>query len=636
MKSHIQLTVSLLIYVLFSAAPVFGQSNVENKYFYPLSSLRFADLASDSDIATAMNSWITTVRKKDKLGAFNAGNRILDIMRQLGTRNLVSLSDICIAAGEVELDKGNYDAAVIAAEDSIKFAPDHPDAYFFMAKASFTADKADVKNIAPNIMSGIKAMFADRIQRDRLLSFSIRFAFLAAFLSFLVVFLAMFGRHYRSLLSDIAIFLPSKPAGIWRVILGGLTILIPLAVGGWLIFLLAIPLALWPYLRRDGRAVIAIFALFIFSAPYAFNFLAKEAVLGNADTYRALYLLSKDTWDYETKKTLERESLKDPDNELISFALGLLNNMRKDKNASIKAYDAVLKKRPTDLRALVNKGNAYFIAKEYSHAVEMYKKAIKVYPESVEAHFNLSNAYVRMFKTKDSEKEYKMALAIDKNKTNDFVELARLNQDKKVIDIPISNDDLSSFERVLAKKTEEISKILWNIYFGAISTDVYQKVASGFLILIILSHFLWKKAISHQTCPTCGSSFLPPIQLPSNDSRCNQCVAAQSSKSAVSTVKKDKKLKEIRQYAARSVTRAGLLDRLIPGVGRAVFQSHATALVFTFFTSLAIVYGSFTIFSDMVIYKTPVKDAVSAHVIFLGLAAFYWLLMNTAFKRDFY
>jgi len=80
MKKHRLLTVSLLICVLFLAVPGHGQTKVENKYFYPTSSLKLADLSSNSDIASAMDGWLTAVRGGDKLGALNTGNRILEIM----------------------------------------------------------------------------------------------------------------------------------------------------------------------------------------------------------------------------------------------------------------------------------------------------------------------------------------------------------------------------------------------------------------------------------------------------------------------------------------------------------------------------------------------------------------------------
>jgi len=228
-------------------------------------------------------------------------------------------------------------AAVTAGQHAVLFAPDHPDAHFFLARALFTRDRMDVKNVATELAAGARALFSDRIQRGKFAAYAIRSAYLALLIAFLLTFLAYAALHYRALLSDIADFTPSRPEGAWKAMIGALVLLIPLAVGGWLVFLLAIPLFLWPYLRPSGKAVVVLFALFIFSGPYVFERMARGITLANADTYRALYLLSKNTWDYSTKKTLERERGLRPDNSLVPFALGLLNKLKNDKYAIFTA-----------------------------------------------------------------------------------------------------------------------------------------------------------------------------------------------------------------------------------------------------------------------------------------------------------
>ena len=616
----------------------FGQSRVDERYYIPLSYLKISDLDFNPELRGSFSAWIRSVNSGDSLGAFDEANRMIEIMRRLGTRNLFSLADLCLAMGESALAKGRTEAAVTAGKHATMFAPDYPGAHFFLARALFSRNRMELNAVTIALARGAKALFMDRIQRDRFISQASRHAFLALLLAFMVTFLTFMAYHYRALLSDIADLIPSRPEGAWKAVLGALVLLTPLALGGWLLFLLAIPLFLWPYLKRGGRAVVMLFVIFILSAPYVFEHMAKGITIANADTYRALYLLSKNTWDYDTKTTLERERAKNPDDTLISFALGLLNKLRGDKDAALESFDAVLVKNPKDLRALVNKGNTYFAAKEYDHAVAMYKEALKVDPRSVEAHFNLSNTYAFMAKTKDSEAEYNAALAIDLDKTRRLVEMvSKGGPENKVVDFPMTSKDLETYERAVAEKTRSVARVLWNVYIGVVSMDVYRWVVLAFVLALAASHLFWTRAISSQVCATCGAPFRPPIRLDSDFPRCNQCVAAQLSKGGVSSAKKDKKRKEIREFLDRQSSKASLMGRVFPGLGRAYHYESVAGFAFVFLTSLVVVYGVSTMATEIVVYKASLSaDLLKDHAVFLGTAALYWIIMNTALKKDFY
>jgi len=637
MRPFAALAVLSLSALLCFTTPASGQGQIEESRYLPLGGLKLADLTANPALEQYFKLWTKSIESGDALGAFNEANHILEVMRELGTRNLFALADMCLAVGNGVLAKDMTEAAVTAGQHAIMFAPDHPKAHFFLASALFAHNRTDLNSVAVELVSGVKALLSDMIQRDKFISLAIRYMILALLLSFMLTFLAFTALHYQALLSDIADMIPSRPEGLWRAVFGALVLLVPLAVGGWFLFLLAIPLFLWPYLRSNGKVVVLLFAIFILSGPFLFQYMARGITLANADTYRALYLLSKNTWDQETKQVLENEKRKKPDDELIAFALGLLNKLRKDKDASIEAYDSVLKTNPRSLRALVNKGNTFFIAKDYDKAVNMYKEALKVDPQSVVAHFNLSNAYAFMAKTKDSESEYNMALSIDLDRTRKLVEMGGEGQESKVVDFPITARDLQEFERAVAQNTKAVSKVLWSVYFGAISANVYQFVAAGFLILLAFSHFYWSRNMSHKVCSSCGTPFRPPLRVVSDFPRCNQCVAAQLSKGGVSSVKKDKKRKEIRQFIDRQGRTARWLDYLIPGLGRAYYHEQPAGFFFILITSLIIVYGVATIVTEIVVYKAPITAQIAkAHAVYLGTAALYWITMNTALKRDFY
>ncbi|MGK7344642.1 MAG: tetratricopeptide repeat protein [Candidatus Nitrospinota bacterium M3_3B_026] len=635
-----KLTAALAAFLalLFSAAaPASGEDRIKDGRYFRAEALKIEDLASNGELGEAFTGWMERIEDGDGLGAFDEANRILNTMRDLGTRNLFPLADIALAVGRETLDKGDGETAVTAAQHAVMFAPDHPRARFFLAHAIIARDKTDVKNAGAQAAAGVRALFSNRIQRGKFIAAAARYAYMALLVAFLLTFLACAAKNYRALLSDITDFIPTHPEGAWKAVMGALVLLVPLAVGGWLVFLLAIPLFLWPYLKTGGKAVVALFVLFLFSGPYTFHYMARGVTLPDAETYRALYLLSENTWDYSTKKRLEQELEKNPDAGIAAFALGYLNKLRQDKDAAIGYYDMMLEKDPDNVRALVNKGNVYFLAKEYDKTVDMYEKAIKADPRSVEAHFNLSNAYAFMAKTKDSEKEYNIALSIDLDRTRELVEATGEGSENKVADFPITSRDLSRYERAMARETETVADVLWSVYFGPVSKELYRWASAGFVLLLGAAALFWNRRLSHQVCASCGTPFRPPIRLASPFPKCNQCVAATLSKGGVSSAKKDRKRKEMRQFARKRNRTAGWLDRLLPGVGRSYHHEAAAGFPLTFITSVMLVYAVAMIGSELVIYKTPLSaELAREHAVFLAAAALYWLAMNTVFMKDYY
>lgn len=605
--------------------------------YLPASSLKIADIEFEPEMAKSVSAWLSAIEKGDEAGAFAEVSKSLDVMNRMGTRNLFSLSELCLALGRKALSTGTAPMAVTVGRYATLFAPDNPDAHFFLARAHFEADKSDIAVASMSAVDGLKALARDRFSRDAFLSEAAIYLAMAALMTFGIAFLAFFARNHTAVFMNITDFIPSVQQGWWKVAAGLMIMLIPFAFGGWPFLLLFAPLFLWPTLNREGKAVAVAFAVVVILAPQLFGFMAKSAALSGADTYRALYLLSKNTWDYETKAALENERESQKENRLIAFALGLLNKMRKDKDASVEAYKAVLEIEKDNVPAMVNMGNAYYVAREYENAVFMYKKALEVNPQSVEAHFNLSVTYNETLRTKDSEAEYNRANTIDPKRAGEFVAATKdQDHDKKVVDFPITAEDLASYERELGEKTWEMAESMWKASFPAITMKTYMAVAAGYVVFLLFSHFFWNGRESHQSCSTCGSAFQPPVRLGVDQIQCNQCVAAQIMKSGVASAKKDTKRKEMREFKERRRLASVIMDGVAPGAGRLMANECVTGLFFAFITSVFIFYGVTNVVGSLLAQGVTPDAAIKPYVPFLVLAAVYWTLMNTAFRRDFY
>lgn len=630
------LVIALVLDIAISS-PSAGQAQRVDSTFLPLSSIEPQDINSEPDMAKSFAVWRKAIEKGDETEAFTEVSKSTYLMGRMGTRNLFSISDICLSLGRKALSAGSAAQAVTSARYAILFAPDNPDAYFLLARAQFEADKGDIVAISMNVLNGLNAMASDRFRRDAFLADAALYVAMASLITFGVAFLSFFVRNYASVFMNITDFMPSVQQGWWKYAAGIIAILIPLAYGGWLFLVLAAPLFLWPTLNREGKAVAILFAAVVFCAPQLFGYMAKSAALAEADTYRALYLLSKNTWDYETKAALEKEREAQPDNKLIAFALGLLNKMRKDKDAAVKAYKSVVESDKGSLRALVNMGNAYYVAKEYENAVFMYKKAIEINPQSVEAHFNLSVTYTEMVRTEDSTAEYKGASAIDPTRVNELVAATKdQDHDRRVVDFPITSDDLASYEREFGEKAWVMAEHMWKANFIPLSINVYMYVAAAFAVSLLLSEAFWSKREAHQSCSTCGAAFQPPVRLGADQVQCNQCVAAQITKPGVSAAKKDKKRKDMREFKERRQLVSAIMDGLFPGAGRLLANECVTGLFFAFITSLLVIYVVTSLVGALLAQGAPMEAVLKPHITFFAFAAGYWIVMNTLLRRDFY
>jgi tetratricopeptide (TPR) repeat protein len=598
-------------------------------------------LAGSDETTGAFDKWLQAVRAGDGAEAFSQASGIADTMKRLGAKNLFLLSDAALALARERLSAGDAPAALMIADHAVMMAPDNPDAHFFRALTQIRVDQTALPTAFGSLAAGVRATVYDKIRRDRFVADAVRYVFLTFTLTFLTTFLVMMWVYRRALLADLGSLSRSMQEGYKKTIVATLALLAPLAAGGWLVFLLAIPVFLWSYLRRGGRLVVGVFTALVVIVPLAIGYVAEGIVLSGADTYRSLYLLSRGTWDHETRESLERAAVAHPDDAILAYSMGLINKLRGEKELAQAFYDRAARLAAADpkltVRIMVNKGNVSFVAREYPQAVAMYEAALKIDPQAVTAHFNLSNTYLEMVRPKEGEAAYRRAMAIDPKRTNALLEATGDEHASRVVDFPVTGADLATFEQALSERSVQATDDLWRVYMGPIDMRVYGGVVAGYVALLLLSGSFWSRRIAHQACATCGAPFRPPIALGGEIPKCNQCVAAQSSaRGGVSSAKKDKKRKEIRDHMATRSRIASILDRLLPGVGRTFFGESVAGLLFTFVTSLFLVYGVSALIGAVATDAEVSAALMQVHALFLGAALIYWLVMNTALKREFY
>ena len=627
---------SLLVGLLvFSAS---AGKEKQGKVSTPIDELRKGSLAADPDLAAALTGWSKAIYSGDGVGAVDQGAIIMERIGAMGSRNNIPAAALAVAVGKRALESFNYEGALMAGQLATHVAPDYSDGFFFLATANFAKDKKNVNAILPQLINGAKATVNNKLEQANLISLLIKFAFISTALGFMAAFITLLVMYRNAFSADIASFIPGGADSKLQMALGILTALVPLAVGGPFLFTLALPLFVWPYLRKSEKTLVIAFAVFCLVAPLAFKQMAKSVILRSDATYRALYLLSMDSWDHEAKYAIDSQLVKEPNSPLFLLAKGLTNKMSKDKGAALEAYDRLLAKSPNNEKILVNKGNVYFQDKDFEMAAKTYEQATKANSSSAAAFYMLSVAYEELLANEKRAKAYEKALSLDAKSTNEWQLLYAQYPDrpeKKVFDFLVTAQDIASFEQTFQARTETLAEGLWSAYFGGFSLDLYRKLSLVYIGAIVVVFLFWERTrIPHQTCLTCGAVFHPPMRMDMTTPKCNQCVAAQSSRAGVAGVKKDLKKKEIREYIESKSDLAGLLDRALPGVGRIYGHSPVPGILFLLATSLLLFFAGTLLYNDIIAASVPPMDAAKRNWPALAAVAVYWLIANTVFHKE--
>jgi hypothetical protein len=140
--------------------------------------------------------------------------------------------------------------------------------------------------------------------------------------------------------------------------------------------------------------------------------------------------------------------------------------------------------------------------------------------------------------------------------------------------------------------------------------------------------------IAHQHCATCGTTFRPPVVLTNDTPKCNQCVAASLRTRGVSSATTDKKRKEMRKFQEANVRTASIIDRIIPGAGRTYFGESFGGVFFSFTTAFFIVFGIKVVTEELGGGTVMSQETLMRHAVFLVSVVTYWLIMNTALKKN--
>ena len=275
------------------------------------------------------------------------------------------------AAG-VQLDDGNYDAAVSGVE-------------FLLRRKEFV-------EAARAIPEAMHALFATRESRLSSASESAVWLAFAVVASFFGAILALLAKNSARISHDLREFSRRirGPVGIALALCLGL---VPLAFGlgpGWvllywgvLLFAYAVP--------RERRVLAGGFLLLGLLVPLL-SAIARENVIERSPLWVAAVDLNERREDASAEDGLRQAATVFPEDSDIWYLFGMYAERSGDSERAIASYDRAIQADPGDYRPFLNRGNVHFQEGDFQDAIRDYETAAQKAPKAAEAQYNLSVA----------------------------------------------------------------------------------------------------------------------------------------------------------------------------------------------------------------------------------------------------
>lgn len=343
---------------------------------------------------------------------------------QWGATSLPLAAQLTYKKAIYEIQAGSMDEAAALLEQSIRFDPSFPDAYFTMSKVKFRQFDSDALyylvlgcRVAVGRFSAL-SLFAV----NALLTATLLLVMLTT-----IVCISFAVRYLPFLAHKIAEFLESRFNASLPRTTAFLIILMPFAlIPGFVSGVCLLVVMTWYFMQRRERFMMTILIaplilLGVFAPrikqfnpladPKSFTHLTTKAMhaAGDASLIKAVYQVSVPGLEAEKQNVL-----------------GLLHLRQENFETAASHFLRAIELRPGDIMGYINLGNVYYTQGMYEKALEGYRKAAQIDETDPVGQYNLAQAYIKTLLMAESSKALKKASAegIDQVK-NSHAEMAR-------------------------------------------------------------------------------------------------------------------------------------------------------------------------------------------------------------------
>lgn len=516
---------------------------------------------------------------------------VLKLKKEMGAGNLFPVSDLLVLEADRMALLNNFDAALALLDGAGQVSLDYGRVDF--RKASILA-RQNPKNIPLSfscVYTGLRKAWKSQAQWSECVQGIISGGLAAAALSFLLFFLFLFLFNLRPLFYDLRSFTPFTYEKVPSRIFALALLLLPAAIGGLELFLLALPVFLWGYIGPRSRAIVVLFFIYLgLILPHFLKDLSRDIVFSNSRVFHSLERVSQGNWSHETLLRLERESGRENPTPHVYFALGYIYKNGKEYQKAVSSYEKYLRFYPDDPAALSNLGATYMQMGKIQTAVDYFQKALAKHPDLFEAHLNLNLSYADLLDTKNAKMEYDKAVLLNHARTKKFMEENAQAGGHGSLDCLLPKERIAEYLASLGPEVDAVLEALWRAGIGAMPSGMLIYYIAGAGIILFGLNYYKKNSGFSQICVSCGMVFIDPLQISSfTRERCYQCSAAFSRKQIVDPKKKKEIQLKASNYGARRRKIQALSNLLFPGAGYLFSGRELAGFVFMALNSLFIV-----------------------------------------------
>ncbi len=623
------------LFTLFAQVSVSNgeQANQEESSLsLPLELLEEHDIRLIPGLKEILNGIMDSAQKKEPAGIAAGVSKILKIKKELDTQNLFPVSDYLMLKACRMASMKDFAVALALIRGARDVSPGYGKVDFVHSSILIQKSPLNSLQAISYFFTAIQKASKNGAEWSSLVSKVLAILLLTVTLSFIFYLSLVFFVHLRPLFYDLQTFTPftygKVPSRIFAVVL----LMLPAAIGGIKLFVLAVPVFLWSYLGSRPRAIIVSFFLFFgLVFPQAIKELAKQTAYSNSTSYRSLERVNLGNWDHDTLGHLKRESMKENPSPAGSFAMGYLYKKKREYQKAIHHYENYLKSFPNDPMGLCNLGATYFEMGQLKAAVKYFREALKRNPNLFEAHLNMNLYYAESLDTENANMEYDKAVKLDPIRTKNFMDKHSKGETRGNLDCLLPPLRVDEYLADLKSKTDLHREALWRYAFGPVSYESFLITMAGSLMLLVGFYYYKKTTGCSQICVTCGMVFIDPLQLlKSARERCFQCSAAFSRKHKVDPKKKKELQMKAAGYSDSKKKLQIALNLVFPGGGYLFAGKDYLGFVFVVLNSFFLATMGILLIKGMMAGIGAV-EILTSHVYFAAALAGYYVVSTLVF-----
>ncbi len=443
-----------------------------------------------------------SLEKSDFFKAFLDDHEFNQYIMEKGIERSDRVSTYLLLKGQEALDAGRGADAIQLGTKASQISPMSPSPYFFLIKAQWNTDPAQVIDILFHFANGIQLVFGDILYIIPVLSPFLIFLLLAIFLSILCFigyslfnFLPIWAHEISEWTRH---YLHPLPAGLlFTILLCG-----PLLLGlPFLWFILFAFFLFWGFYNKPEKAIVFTFILLLGAIPWILPFIftiftANGGLLLDemSRNYHSDYLwtpppveLNESGWE-------------------SAFIRASYEAQRGNYKRATLLYQTALEKNPDSPMILNNLGNLAFYTKNYKQAITYYEQAIQAEPSLVSAHYNMSQAYREMLLFKKGEATFAEASKLNAQSTEQYAMKSARYPNFPVIDERFTKADVVKRLLTQTGESDAFSEKVWQGLIGPVDLKKAPMIALLWVIILSISRMFHKTCLTGKPCAFCKKS----------------------------------------------------------------------------------------------------------------------------------